>query len=159
LLANLHWRETVMSAIDKEPFPRGALIAAGALVAFALLAAGLGRLQPEPPRADTAPLAAIAVTFTDEADGGVSVRTDDTGALVTTLPPRADGFVRSVLRSMVRDRRSRGIDATPPFLLARWPNGALTLEDTATGRRVDLRAFGPTNRDAFARILDAGTAT
>lgn len=148
-----------MSAIDKEPFPRGALWAAGALVAFSLLAAGLGRLQPEPAPSAVQPAHAISITFTDETDGAVSVRQSATGALVTTLPPRSDGFVRSVLRSMVRERRSRGIDDAPPFRLARWPDGALTIEDTATGRRIDLRAFGHTNRDAFARILDAGRAT
>ena len=33
-------------------------------------------------------------------------------------------------------------------------DGRLTLEDPATGRRVDLESFGPTNAAVFAQILD-----
>ncbi|MFY7781768.1 MAG: photosynthetic complex assembly protein PuhC, partial [Tagaea sp.] len=40
-----------------------------------------------------------------------------------------------------------------PFRLSMWRDGSLVLDDPATGRRVDLRAFGATNRDAFARLL------
>ncbi|MDX2233897.1 MAG: photosynthetic complex assembly protein PuhC [Hyphomonadaceae bacterium] len=149
-----------MSAIDKEPFPRGALIAAAALIGFSLLAAGYGRFSSQTDATEsaivqTAPARSMALTFIDEADGAVSVRDVVTGAVVITLAPGGDAFIRSVLRTMARDRRARGIDRAPPFRLSQWTNGTLVLEDTATGRRVDLRAFGQTNKQAFARILDA----
>lgn len=149
-----------MSAIDKDPFPRGPLIAAAVLVGFSLVAAGVGRyttLQEKSQAAvvQPAPARSLALTFVDEADGAVSVHHSASGALVTILEPGTNGFVRTVLRSMVRDRRSRGIDREPPFLLSQWSNGTLILEDTATGRRIDLRAFGPTNKEAFLRILNA----
>ncbi len=35
-------------------------------------------------------------------------------------------------------------DASPPFTLTRWRDGTLSLADEATGRRIDLDAFGPT---------------
>jgi hypothetical protein len=35
----------------------------------------------------------------------------------------------------------------------------LTLEDPATGRIIGLEAFGPTNMEAFARLLTAEGAT
>jgi len=147
-----------MSAIDKEPFPRGALFAAAALIGFALLAAGAGRLNHAERSAQarfeqTAPVTSLDLRFSDEADGSVTVQESATGDTVTTLAPGTNGFVRSVLRGMVRDRRSRGVDRAPPFRLSQWADGTLILEDTATGKRIDLRAFGPTNKEAFAQIL------
>jgi hypothetical protein len=35
------------------------------------------------------------------------------------------------------------------------PDGRLTLQDPATGRNLDLLAFGPTNAALFARLLAA----
>jgi putative photosynthetic complex assembly protein len=58
-----------------------------------------------------------------------------------------------VVRGLAHDRIRRGLDAGPPFRLSRWADGRLELQDVATGRRIDLRAFGATNRDAFARLL------
>jgi hypothetical protein len=39
--------------------------------------------------------------------------------------------------------------------LSAWTDGALSLEDRATGRTLDLRAFGQTQVEAFARLLPA----
>ena len=43
-------------------------------------------------------IATEALTFTDLADGGVSVRNASTGELVATIPARNDGFLRMTLR-------------------------------------------------------------
>jgi hypothetical protein len=40
-----------------------------------------------------------------------------------------------------------------PFRIALETDGRLLLSDPATGRTVDLRAFGPTNLEVFARLL------
>jgi putative photosynthetic complex assembly protein len=40
-----------------------------------------------------------------------------------------------------------------PYKLEAWPNGQLSLTDTGTGRSIELSAFGPTNREAFAGLL------
>ena len=47
----------------------------------------------------------------------------------------------------------------PPFRLARWSDGRLTLEDPTTGRRIELGAFGPTNAEVFAELMQAPTAS
>ena len=65
------------------------------------------------------------------------------------------GFVRGVMRGLARDRRARGIDNRPPFTLTLWRDGELSLTDTATGRTIELSAFGPTNRATFAALLPA----
>jgi putative photosynthetic complex assembly protein len=52
-----------------------------------------------------------------------------------------------------RERRLRRLFADPPFVLSSHADGRLTLADPATGRSVNLEAFGPDNAGAFARLL------
>ncbi len=150
-----------MSALDTEPFPRGALIAASVLIGFSLITTTAVRLvrlnSPSTPAVAStdAPARSIAVRFVDEADGSVSVREGHTNALVISLPPGSDGFIRSVMRGLAHDRKRRGIGPEQPFTVSQWSDGRLALQDAATGRYVDLNAFGNGNRDAFARLLPA----
>lgn len=145
-------------ALNDRPFPRAALIGAGALVAFSLVLAGgarltgLGTLQvPE----GTA-VFSRDFRFVDRAEGGVAVYATPGGQLIDVIEPGTNGFIRGALRALARERRQNEIGAEPPFRLTQWTDGSLSLEDTATGRRIFLEAFGPTNRDAFARLLVAG---
>jgi putative photosynthetic complex assembly protein len=66
------------------------------------------------------------------------------------------GFLRGALRSLVRERRRRGGDASAPFTLIGRADGRLTLADATTGQRIDLESFGPTNAAVFARWLTPG---
>lgn len=144
--------------------PRPALISAGALIIFVLVltaAVRLGVLNreavPEVNRAE-ASIAAVEtrkLTFADQADGAVLVEDSETGeqvALIETETP-GGGFVRGVLRGMARERRARGVDATPPFKLTLWQDGSISLVDPATERAVELGGFGPDNRAVFERLL------
>jgi putative photosynthetic complex assembly protein len=104
---------------------------------------------------DAADVAYRDLTFADRADGAVVVRDARDGRLVEVLPAASDGFVRGVLRSLVRERRLRGLGDEAPFRLARRGDGRLALEDRASGAEVVLNAFGATNVEAFARFLNA----
>jgi putative photosynthetic complex assembly protein len=153
-----------MSAIDTEPFPRGALIAASTLIAFSLVAATVARVTrlsapPSPIAATDAPVRSISLHFFDEANGSVSVHESRTDKVVATLQPGTNGFIRSVMRGLAHDRKRRGIGAEQPFLISQGSNGHVTLEDPATARRIDLEAFGQTNRDAFASLLPGSGAS
>ena len=153
-----------MSALDHEPFPKGALIAASALISFSLVATAAVRLERLSAPSDVAvkpqtpPLRSVEVRFRDESDGSVSVRDIRNDQVVASLAPGTNGFVRSVMRGLVHERKRRGFDATPPFRISQWSGGRLALEDTATGRLIDLDAFGVTNKDAFAQMLPARRA-
>jgi putative photosynthetic complex assembly protein len=132
--------------------PRGAVIAGFVLVGLALAAAGTARLTGFGSQSVVlAPAAAsVDLVFADRADGAVVV----TGAgTETVLEPGTNGFVRGVVRGLARDRRARGIGPEVPFRLVSRVDGRLALEDPATGRSLDLGAFGPTNADAFRRLL------
>jgi putative photosynthetic complex assembly protein len=145
----------VSHSLRVRSFPLGALIGAAVLIGFSLLAvtaarvSGIGQAEHRPPPA----VQSVELRFEDRTDGAVLVfegRSDD---LVAVVEPGTGGFVRGVLRALVRDRRSQGGGAGEPFRLAQRADGRLTLEDPSTGRLIDLRAFGPTNEEAFARLL------
>jgi putative photosynthetic complex assembly protein len=70
------------------------------------------------------------------------------------IEPETGGFVRGVLRSLVRRRMQLGLGREAGgFDLNRLSDGQITLSDPATGEIVDLGAFGPTNQAAFAAIM------
>jgi putative photosynthetic complex assembly protein len=110
--------------------------------------------QPAKPPA-SAVIESSDLRFADRPDGAVLIYAEPEGRLVDTLQPGTNGFVRGVLRGLVRDRRADRIGATPPFRLTRWADGRLSLDDPSTGRHVDLEVFGAANAGAFARILAA----
>jgi putative photosynthetic complex assembly protein len=145
-----------MSEIDSQTFPKGALIGAGLLLSFTVAAAGVARferLHAPPAVSRLAALSTIDLNFADAADGSVVIRDSHAGRLVTTLQPGTNGFVRDVLRGLAHERLTRGLGSAPPFRLSDYGAGRLVLEDTATGRRIDLQAFGVDNRAAFQRLL------
>lgn len=143
-------------AIAGDRLPRPALAGIAALVAFTLGVTAVYRLGGQPPmrHAEGSVVDSRLLRFSDRPEGGIRVEDATDGSAVLVIYPGEDGFVRGVLRGLARERRSHEIGAHPPFRLARLADGRLTIEDTATGRRIDLAAFGPTNAGAFARFLN-----
>ena len=145
---------TLAGAVAPDTFPRWVLMCAGGILAFTLIAVGLVRITGNgPDQLAAAMVAERFLRFDDNADGGVSVIDASTGQLVTVLRGE-QGFVRGSLRALTRERHVRGIGAQPPFQLIARTDNRLTLFDPATGQRIDLESFGPTNAGAFARLLD-----
>lgn len=91
--------------------------------------------------------------FGDRADGGVEVRNAADGAVVAVLAPESNNFIRALMRGLVRQRLRENEGPEKPFRLTAWSDGGLTLDDPATGRSVELGAFGPTNAEAFVQLL------
>lgn len=149
-----------------DMLPRGTLVTAGALVAFAMLATATVRIAHLPPAASPVAMRAAAhavpvstrnLHFADRADGAVVITDADHGdTAMVIVPGQQTGFIRGVMRGLARDRRMRGIGDQPPFQLSLWPDGELSLTDSATGRSIELTAFGSTNRAAFLPLLKAG---
>ena len=139
----------------KDPIPRSAVRAmVGFLVVLVALAGLAARLAPPDPAAGLAPATlSRPLTFVDEPDGSIQVTDGASGAVILVLPYAQDGFIRSTVRGLVRERKRRGIGAAIPFALSLHEDGRLILSDPETGRLVDLGAFGPTNAAAFARLL------
>lgn len=102
-------------------------------------------------------VASRSLFFTDLAVGGIRIDDGESGKPITTLHKGEDGFMRSVMRGMARGRKAEGLGPELPFELVIWESGLLSLRDPATGRRVELSAFGRDNVQAFSRLISADT--
>jgi putative photosynthetic complex assembly protein len=131
------------------------LAALGALVLVSVLGVGAVRMAGVSPQqqADAATVATRQLRFEDRDDGGIAVRDARTGALLDTIAPGTNGFLRSAMRGLVRERKRQGLGAEQPFDLLGRADGRLTLVDPGTRRRIDLESFGPSNAAVFARLL------
>jgi len=147
-------------ATPSQYFPRAPLIGLFAIVGLSLAAAVAGRMTHtsavEPPTG--ALVAARDLRFADGADGSVVITDARDGSPVDVLTGE-NGFIRGTLRGLARTRRSEGIGSEDPFHLASWSDGRLTLDDPATGRHLELQAFGSSNTEVFGRLLTAHGGT
>jgi putative photosynthetic complex assembly protein len=145
-------------AIHEPVVPKAGVLAAAALALFALAAVTTVRLTGVGGAHTTLPAAIESrdLRFADGDKGAVLVFDADDGRLVDTLAPGSNGFVRVVMRGLARERKLGDIGAQPPFRLTRHAGGQITLTDTSTGRQVDLGAFGSTNTESFARLMNLG---
>jgi putative photosynthetic complex assembly protein len=94
----------------------------------------------------------------DLGEGRVALREHPGGRPLLLLAAGEGSFIRGVLRGLARERRSLGLGTEAPFQLSRHRDGHLRLEDPATGQRIDLQAFGPSNEGAFAPLLEDALA-
>lgn len=152
-----------MSDFRGERFPVGALWGAGALITVTLLTVGgmqLGVIPkpltvPQKREVQQVPaLVSHDFTFTDRKDGALVVGDPATGGTAMILEPGSNsGFIRGVMRGLMRERMLHEVSRTAPVTVTQWGDGALTLEDKSTGRIIELGSFGSTNRAAFAQLL------
>ena len=137
-------------------FPRAPLIGLFAMVGLSLAAAVAGRMTNsaavEKPTGSV--VAARDLRFADGADGSVIITDARDGSPVEVLTGE-NGFIRGTLRGLARTRRSEGIGSADSFHLASWSDGRLTLDDPATGRHLELEAFGSLNAVVFGKMLTA----
>lgn len=139
----------------RDGMPRGMLAAVGGLVLASLLGVGFVRLTGigVVHVADAPALSVREFRFEDVADGSIVVKDARDGSVVHTVEPATNGFLRGTMRGLARERHRRGLGPEQPFRMIGRADGKLTLEDPATGRRVDLGSFGPTNAAVFAQLM------
>jgi putative photosynthetic complex assembly protein len=63
------------------------------------------------------------------------------------------------MRGLARNRKLHEAGAETPFVLTRWSDKRITLDDPDTGRRMDLGAFGRPNAEAFERLFKSSEAS
>jgi putative photosynthetic complex assembly protein len=135
------------------PAPRRALFwLTSGLLLLSLAAAALGRFSGLNEDSVPAPQTQrLVLHFSDDAAGCVLVR-DDSQALLERLCGE-QGFVRGVLRALVRERVRRGLAGEAPFVLIARQDGSLSLLDESTGEHIALQSFGPSNLGHFSKWL------
>ena len=150
-----------MNTLASEPrAPASALPAAvkllGSLVLLVLLLVGWARWQGVTvQQADAEALWQRELLFRDGPQGEVLAMDARTGTQIASFHGE-QGFLRSTLRALVRERKREGIGPQAPLQLIGRSDGRLTLLDPATGQRIDLEAFGPSNVAVFASLRQAG---
>lgn len=133
-------------------------LAIGAALGGTLLVTAAARLGFHQPPSQAPVIASAWLAFIDLPDGGVAVRDARTQALIANIPARDDGFLRMTLRLLGAARARQQVaptapQARAPFLLTESSAGMMQLSDPATGQRIELEAFGPSNIAEFSRLL------
>ncbi len=139
-----------------ETLPRSLLIGAGVMVLLALVFSSLSSTTDIGAlRVSTSPPAhVVSIQFRDEADGSVTIFDADRDEIVAVAAPNSNGFLRGVMRGFVRARMLHNEGPETPFQFIRRQDGRHSVVDPATGKRVELDAFGWNNVGAFSRLMD-----
>ncbi len=139
--------------LPADKIPHGLLMAMGALVLVSLAGVAAVRLSGVAIHSpDAHAVLTRELRFEDRPDGSVAVIDARQNRELERVQGEA-GFLRGALRALARERRLRDLGAQAPFELIGRADGRLTLRDPATGERIDLESFGPTNAAVFARLL------
>ena len=129
----------------------------GVVLLAVLVAVGLARWSGLDPRTpDAAVQWQRSLFFSDSPDGNIVVRDASNGQNVAQFAGE-QGFLRSTLRALVRERLRERIGADAPFVLIGRTDGRLTLLDPTTQQRIDLESFGPSNYAVFASLRATST--
>ena len=91
----------------------------------------------------------------DLPNGAVGIFHAESGAAIVRYESGQGAFVRTIFRSLVRDRRVQGVSAEPIFILYTLADGDITVEDPSTNSRIQLEAFGEPNAEHFRHMLDS----
>ncbi len=131
----------------------------GVMLLAMLVAVGLARWSGLDPRT---PDAAVQwqrdLHFRDAAGGDIVVLDHLSGQQVAQFSGE-QGFIRSTLRALARERRRENLNGDAPFVLIGRTDGRMTLQDPSTGQRIDLESFGASNAAVFASLRLAGQKT
>jgi putative photosynthetic complex assembly protein len=102
----------------------------------------------------TTAVESLLLNFKDLPNGGVLVTNAETGKLVANVLPTTGGFLRGIMRALVRDHDLAQKPAGTSFRLTQWADGRLSIEDPATRESFELEAFGHTNEAVFASLFN-----
>ena len=145
---------------EDKPIPRAALISAAVLIGLTIVFAatskqtGIGKTKVQYAEVEQQ----LPLYFEDKANGEIDIIAANSGVLIKTLTSGEGGFIRGVMRGLVRERRSHGMGPDVPFILSRHADDRYSITDPATNRRIDLEPFGDTNINAFADLLEQDSA-
>ena len=139
------------------PWP---IYALGMLLLATLAVVAWERVQHAnaPPPVEVAALWERSLRFQDTPEGAIAVIDAGTSEVVARYEGE-HGFLRGSLRALNRERKRSGMSPDLPFQLTGHVDGRITLLDTATGQRLSLESFGPTNSAVFSQLQWAKPAS
>ena len=147
---------TSHTALSENPTLPLAVKLIGSMLLSILLAIGFARWQGiSDKQADAATVWQRNLVFADGPQGSVIVKDAQSQTEIAQFEGE-QGFLRSTLRALVRERKRQNIGPDTPMQLLGRADGRLTLLDPSTQQRIDLEAFGPSNASVFAGLQKAG---
>lgn len=147
---------TSHTALSENPTLPLAVKLIGSMLLSILLAIGFARWQGiSDKQADAATVWQRNLVFADGPQGSVIVKDAQSQTEIAQFEGE-QGFLRSTLRALVRERKRQNIGPDAPMQLLGRADGRLTLLDPSTQQRIDLEAFGPSNASVFAGLQKAG---
>lgn len=125
------------------------------LVAVVFTIGALRLTGYQPPRSlPNEPALATRVLAVEDADQGtVIVRDAKTGENIATYRHGEGSFFRATLRTLVNDRRHKGLALDGNFRLEAHSGHQLFLIDETSGKTLSMNAFGPTNTAVFTALI------
>jgi putative photosynthetic complex assembly protein len=144
-----------------HPLPRPIIAGGSFLMVAAVALCAVAHATGVGVTASPAPVAVASrdLVFTETDDGLLRVAEPGPGGRELSRFEGADGgFIRAMVRGLIRNRTRYGEPAVGAFRVSRDAEGAIWLQDVATRQNVDLRAFGPTQVEAFAQFVPAPDA-
>ncbi len=138
--------------------PRGFLFAAAALIVTSMVLALVARVTNIGAVRSMAPTVVDSIDLRIESrdDGRLAVIDARADRVLKVIPPGRDGFIQVAFNGLEFDRKARGVASDQHYRLGRAEDGSYWLHDLATGRFLQLQAFGHTNAMSFAQFLPAG---
>jgi putative photosynthetic complex assembly protein len=151
-----------MSDHGQESFPRTPLLAIGGLVLLSLLAVGImqltgaqGQLDVTTANGETPSIIERQeLIFRDLENGAVAVIDPASQVQLTRIEPGTNGFMRSTLRGLGRERMRQNLTPDEPFEIQILDNGRALLVDPSIDRVIDLWAFGESNAMNFINLFN-----
>ena len=132
------------------------VLAMGLLWGWAVSRDDASYTPPEPQVA--AAVSSAALLFIDGPAGRIDVLEAQTASKLAEYGSGEGSFLRGILRSLVRERRIRDLEAGGVFELSLLENGSLVISDPDTGYWMALEAFGVDNRQVFVTLLERAQA-
>lgn len=129
------------------------MVVASVVVAIVIAVGAVVSTRPAPGPPAEAPLASLSLRFVDLPDGAMSVIDHATGRQIAHFADGENGFVTTLIRVVRRDLPRADVSNSMPFRIEAWQGNRVTLTDSINERRIDVRAFGPTNEAVFLRWL------
>ncbi len=131
------------------------ILSVSGLVLASLISIGIGTwMRPAAEPVREVPRISLELRMLTAPEGDVvTVLDNSSGREIDRLVGDQSGFLRTMIRVIRRDLGPIEDVNSIPFRIEAWHDHRVTLEDLASGRRIDLRDFGPTNAEVFIRWL------
>lgn len=144
-----------------HPLPRPIILGGSFMMVAAVVLCAAAHATGVGVTVSPAPVAVVSrdLVFTETDDGLLRVAEPGQGGREVSRFAIGDGgFIRAMVRGLTRNRTRYGEPALGAFRVSRDAEGGVWLQDLGTRQNIDLRAFGPTQVQAFGQFVPAADA-